>query len=455
MRVDVVMPQLGESVVEGIVVKWLVEVGSVVEKDQPLLEISTDKVDAEIPSPEAGRIVEILAKEGDTIPVEQVICRIETEPGAKAEPPPPEPEKWDEEEEGFPGAMARRSGPPIPPAPRAEPPKAPPPPRPAPKEGGKVRISPVVARMAAEHGLDLAKIPGTGIDGRVTKKDVENYLAGAPSATPPPAPPAAKPAAPAMPPPAPKAAPPPPKAKPAPAAPPPGAQVTPEGDQVIPFSPIRKRIAEHMVMSKRTSPHVHTFAEVDMSRVVAFRAAQKKEGVSLTYLPFVIAAAIQAIREFPAMNSQVVGETHVIKKAIHMGVAVDTERGLMVPVIRNAGEKSLLGLAKAVEDLAARAAAKKILPDELTGGTFSVTNPGRQGNLFGTPILNQPQVGILRMGQIVKRPVVVERDGEDAIVIRPMMYLCLGYDHRVIDGVTGNSFLFRVREILEAGEFTL
>jgi len=447
MRVDVVMPQLGESVVEGVVVKWLVEVGSVVAKDQPLLEISTDKVDAEIPSPEAGRIVEILAKEGETVPIQQVICRIETEAGAKAEPPPPEPEKWDEEDEGFPGAMARRSGPPIPPVPREEPPREAPPSRQPPPEREKVRISPVVARMAAEHGLDISGIPGTGIDGRVTKKDVENYLAGTPSAPPPKAPPTEKPAEAAAPPPA--------KAKPAPMPPPPGATVTPEGDQVIPFTPIRKRIAEHMVTSKRTSPHVHTFAEVDLHRVVALREAQKKEGVSLTYLPFVIAAAVQAIREFPVMNSQVVGETNVVKKAIHMGVAVDTERGLVVPVIRNAEEKSLLGLAKAVEDLAARAAAKKILPDELAGGTFSVTNPGRQGNLFGTPILNQPQVGILRMGQIVKRPVVVERDGEDAIVIRPMMYLCLGYDHRVIDGVTGNGFLFRVREILEAGEFTL
>jgi 2-oxoglutarate dehydrogenase E2 component (dihydrolipoamide succinyltransferase) len=208
-------------------------------------------------------------------------------------------------------------------------------------------------------------------------------------------------------------------------------------------------------MSKRTAPHVHTFAEVDMHKVVAFRAEKKKEGVSLTYLPFVIRAAIEAIREFPVLNAQVVGETTVLKKGIHIGVAVETEKGLIVPVIRNADEKSLLGLSEAVEDFAARAAAKKILPDELAGGTFSVTNPGQKGNLFGTPIINQPQVGILRMGQIVKRPVVVETGGEDAIVIRPMMFLCLGYDHRIVDGVTGNSFLFRVREILEAGEFRL
>ena len=445
MRVDVVMPQLGESVVEGVVVRWLVKIGDTVAKDQPLLEISTDKVDAEIPSPEAGRIVEILAKEGDTVPIEELLCRIDKEEAAAAPPTEQPPEKWDEEEEGFPGAMSRKTGPPIPPAPRVEPAREEPVPAPPPpaKEGGKVRISPVVAKMVTEHALDISRIRGTGIDGRVTKRDVEELLArGEGKAAP--APPAkAKPAT----------APPAPPAKPAPPAP--GAQITPEGDQVIPFTPIRKLIAEHMVMSKRTAPHVHTFAEVDMHKVVAFRAEKKKEGVSLTYLPFVIRAAIEAIREFPVLNAQVVGETTVLKKGIHIGVAVETEKGLIVPVIRNADEKSLLGLSEAVEDFAARAAAKKILPDELAGGTFSVTNPGQKGNLFGTPIINQPQVGILRMGQIVKRPVVVETGGEDAIVIRPMMFLCLGYDHRIVDGVTGNSFLFRVREILEAGEFHL
>jgi 2-oxoglutarate dehydrogenase dihydrolipoamide succinyltransferase (E2 component) len=447
MRVDVVMPQLGESVVEGVVVKWLVKAGDTVAKDQPLLEISTDKVDAEIPSPVGGKVVEILAKEGDTVPIQEILCRIET--GKEGEAPPPEkpPEKWDEEEEGFPGAMSRKTGPPIPAAPRVEPTKEEPGPVPSPpaKEGPKVRVSPVVAKMAAEHKLDISRIRGTGIDGRVTKKDVEEFLARGDKEAAPPPPAEAKPA------PAPPA-----KAKPSPpAAPPPGAMITPEGDQVIPFTPIRKLIAEHMVMSKRTSPHVHTFAEVDMHKVVAFRTEKKKEGISFTYLPFVIWAAIEAIREFPLMNAQVVGETTVLKKGIHIGVAVDTERGLIVPVLRNADEKSLMGLAKAVEDLGARAAAKKIHPDELSGGTFSVTNPGRKGNLFGTPIINQPQVGILRMGQIVKRPVVVEAGGEDAIVIRPMMFLCLGYDHRIVDGVTGNNFLFRVREILEAGGFHL
>lgn len=421
MRIDVVMPQLGESVVEGVVAKWLVKAGDAVAKDQPLVEISTDKVDAEIPSPAAGVVIEILAKEGETVPIQAVIARIETEKEA-AEPAeaPPSKAPWDEETEGFPGAMARRTGPPLPSHPPVEPSKAPP--KPPPAEGPKVRISPVVARMAAEHGLDLSKIPGTGIDGRVTKKDVEDYLAKQGTAAPP-------------------------------APPPPSVPAEPEGDQVIPFTPIRKRIAEHMVMSKHTSAHVHTFAEVDMRKVAAYREAKKKEGVSITYLPFVIWAAVRGLREFPVLNASVSGESTVIRKAIHMGIAVDTDRGLIVPVIRDADKKSLRELSRAVEDFAARAAAHKILPDELAGGTFTITNPGPKGNLFGTPIIHQPQVGILRLGQVVKRPVVVEVDGEEAIVIRPMMYLALAYDHRIIDGVAGNGYLFRVREILEAGEF--
>jgi 2-oxoglutarate dehydrogenase E2 component (dihydrolipoamide succinyltransferase) len=434
MRIDVVMPQLGESVVEGVVAKWLVKVGDSVAKDQSLVEISTDKVDAEIPSPAAGVVAEILAKEGETVPVLAPIARIETKEAAA--PPPEEPQKarWDEETEGFPGAMARRTGPPLPTqpavpegqkAPPAGPPKTPP-------EGPKMRISPVVARMAAEHGLDLSKISGTGIDGRVTKKDVEDFLAGKG---------AAAPQAAGAPPAAPSAA--------APAA----AVPEPAEDRVVPFTPIRKKIAEHMVASKRISAHVHTFAEVDMHKVASLREAMKKQGVQATYLPFVILAAVRALREFPVMNASVVGESTVIKKAIHMGVAVETDRGLIVPVIRDADRKSLLEISRAVEDLGMRGRAHRILPDELSGGTFSITNPGPKGNLFGTPIINQPQVGILRMGQVVKRPIVVETGGEGAIVIRPMMYLALAYDHRIVDGVTGNGFLFRVREILEAGDF--
>ncbi|MDA8121522.1 MAG: dihydrolipoamide acetyltransferase family protein [Deltaproteobacteria bacterium] len=449
MRIDVVMPQLGESVIEGVVAKWLVKAGDAVAKDQPLVEISSDKVDAEIPSPAAGVVVEILAKEGDTVPVLAPIARIETEKTAAAPPPEAAPPKapWDEETEGFPGAMARRTGPPLPAPPRVEPVAPPSPPEPSP-EGPRIRVTPVVARMALEHSLDLSKIPGTGIDGRVSKRDVEDFLARGKTA-------AAAPAAPPRPPPAAAPSPPPPVPPPRPV----GdlsaeAATAAKEDQVIPFTPIRKRIAEHMVMSKRTSPHVHTFAEVDMREVAAYREAKKREGISLTYLPFVLLATVRAIREFPMMNATVVGESTVIKKAINIGVAVDTSRGLIVPVIRDADKMTLREISGAVEDFASRAATHRIMPDELAGGTFTISNPGPKGNLFGTPILNQPQVGILRMGQVVKRPVVAKLDGEDAIVIRPMMYLGLGYDHRVVDGVAGNGFLFRIREILEGWEFS-
>jgi 2-oxoglutarate dehydrogenase E2 component (dihydrolipoamide succinyltransferase) len=450
MLIDVVMPQLGESVVEGVVVKWLVEVGELIAKDQPLLEISTDKVDAEIPSPSAGRVAQILVKPGETVPIQAVLAKIETDTAAS--PPPPEPApKWDEETEGFPGHMARTSEPPIPAPPRVEPSAPAPPPPPA---TGRIRITPVVGRMAAEHGLDLSKIPGTGIDGRVTRKDVEGYLAS--SAKSPEAKavaakaPGGKPVAAKVPEAKPVAAEAP-EAKPV-VAEAPGA--TADGDQVVPWTPIRKRIAGHMVRSKQTSPHVHIFAEVDMHRVAGVRAKAKQEGVSLTYLPFVIHAAAKALRETPIMNATVSGESTVLKKDIHIAVAVDTEKGLLVPVLRHADRMSLKEISAAMDDFGARAKSGKISPDELSGGTFSVTNPGIKGNLFGTPIINQPQVGILRLGQIVKRPVVIDADGEDSIVIRPMMYLCCAYDHRVIDGVAGNGFLYRVRELLEAGDFS-
>ena len=446
MLVDVVMPQLGESVVEGVVVKWLVAVGDLVAKDQPLLEISTDKVDAEIPSPSAGRVAEILVKPGETVPIQAVLAKLETDPAA-SQPAPEAAPKWDEETEGFPGHMARKTEPPIPALPRvapsAPPPPPPPhiepsaPPPPPPPATGRIRITPVVGRMAAEYGLDLSMIPGTGIDGRVTRRDVEGYLASSPPGS---EVPAKKPKAAGA-----KAAP-----SRAPIVPPPPLA---EGDKVVPWTPIRKRIAEHMVRSKLTSPHVHIFAEVDMHRVAAVRAREKKEGVNLTYLPFVIHAAAKALRETPIMNALVSGESLVMKKEIHIAVAVDTEKGLLVPVLRNADRKSLKEISAAMDDFGARAKSGKISPDELSGGTFSITNPGIKGNLFGTPIINQPQVGILRLGQIVKRPVVIDVDGEDSIVIRPMMYLGCAYDHRVIDGVAGNGFLYRVREILEAGDF--
>ena len=465
MLIDVVMPQLGESVVEGVVVKWLVREGELVAKDQPLLGISTDKVDAEIPSPSAGRIAQILVKPGETVPIQAVLAKIETDTAVS--PPAPEAApKWDEETEGFPGHMARTSEPPIPAPPRVEPSAPAPPPPPA---AGRIRITPVVARMAAEQGLDLSKIPGTGIDGRVTRKDLEAYLDSQASS---------KEARPSAPPPssakamegkpiaakvsegkpiaanASEGKPAVTKTPEAKAAPGPKAEAGAGEDQVVPWTPIRKKIAEHMVRSKQTSPHVHIFAEVDMHRVAGIRAKAKQEGVNLTYLPFVIHAAARALRETPIMNATVSGESTVLKKDIHIAVAVDTEKGLLVPVLRNTDRMSLKEISAAMDDFGARAKSGKISPDEMSGGTFSITNPGIRGNLFGTPIINQPQVGILRLGQVVKRPVVIEANGEDSIVIRPMMYLGCAYDHRVIDGVAGNGFLYRVREILEAGDFS-
>ena len=465
MLIDVVMPQLGESVVEGVVVKWLVREGELVAKDQPLLGISTDKVDAEIPSPSAGRIAQILVKPGETVPIQAVLAKIETDTAVS--PPAPEAApKWDEETEGFPGHMARTSEPPIPAPPRVEPSAPAPPPPPA---AGRIRITPVVARMAAEQGLDLSKIPGTGIDGRVTRKDLEAYLdsqASSKEARPSAPPPSSAKATEGKPiaakvsegkPIAANAS----EGKPAvtktpeaKAAPGPKAEAGPGEDQVVPWTPIRKKIAEHMVRSKQTSPHVHIFAEVDMHRVAGIRAKAKQEGVNLTYLPFVIHAAARALRETPIMNATVSGESTVLKKDIHIAVAVDTEKGLLVPVLRNTDRMSLKEISAAMDDFGARAKSGKISPDEMSGGTFSITNPGIRGNLFGTPIINQPQVGILRLGQVVKRPVVIEANGEDSIVIRPMMYLGCAYDHRVIDGVAGNGFLYRVREILEAGDFS-
>jgi len=435
MLIDVVMPQLGESVVEGVVVKWLVAAGDTVAKDQALLSISTDKVDAEIPSPAAGRVAQLLVKEGETVPVHTVIARVETEEAKAAVPPAAPAPPWDEETEGVPGDLARKTGPPLPAPPRAAPePAPPPPPSPfaPPPTSDRVRITPVVGRMAAEHGLDLSKVPGTGTDGRVTRKDVEAYLASG-----------AVPEVPAQAAPRPKAP------VPSPAAAPP----VEEGDQVVPWTPIRKRIAKHMVASKQISPHVHVVAEIDMHKAATHREVLKLQGVSVTYLPFVMFAAARALREFPAMNALVSGESTILKKGIHIAVAVDTSKGLLVPVVRNADRMTVVEIDLAVDELGARAKAGEISPDELSGGTFSVTNPGQKGNLFGTPILNQPQVGILRLGQVVRRPVVVTAAGEDAIVVRPMMHLCLAYDHRVIDGVAGNSFLYRVREILEAGDF--
>ena len=424
MAITVTLPQMGESVVEGTVERWLVREGERVEKDQIVCEVTTDKVDAEIPAPQAGVVTRILVAEGTTIDVGTGLLELDPSghetaaPAAESAAPTPAER----------AASAER-------------------PEPA-YEQQAAAVSPVARRMAEEASVPLAEMRGSGAAGRVLKADVEGYLERRDPPAPAPPPAAEAPAAPLK----------------------PGTlleklagmrvpQYRPrEGDEVIPFTTIRKRIAEHMVVSKVISPHVGTVAEVDLQRVYRAREAAKdafkrERGFSLTYLPFVVQATVRALREFPRMNAAVVDQSIVERRGIHIGVAVETERGLVVPVLRDAHRLSLVGLAEAIEELARKARDRELLADDLSGGTFTVSNPGRRGNLYGFAIINQPQVGILRMGGIVKRPVVIDVDGADTLAIRPMMHLALSYDHRIIDGMTGNGFLYRVGEELESGEF--
>lgn len=366
MGIHVTLPQLGESVVEGTVARWLVHEGDLVARDQAIVEVETDKATVEVPAPEGGRVAKIVAGEGTTVAVGAVLCEI--------------------------GEVAVASTTPS------------------------VVITPVVRRLAEEHGVDLNQVKGTGAGGRVTKDDVlgcvEERRTRTRAGT--------------------------------------GAQ-----EEILPWSRRRKLIAEHMVASKQIAPHVACVAEVDMERVARMRKENPTAKFNYTAAVAVATARTLVEPECRFMNAIVRGETTVVHRSVHLGIAVDAEEGLLVPVIRNADCLGLVAVARVIEDLAERARARKILPDELQGGTFTISNPGPRGNLYGTAILNQPQVGILRMGEIVKRPVVVTENGEDRIAIRPMMYLCLSYDHRVIDGRLGNHFLRRVRERLETSDLPL
>jgi pyruvate/2-oxoglutarate dehydrogenase complex dihydrolipoamide acyltransferase (E2) component len=465
MAVEVVMPQMGESVVEGTIINWLVKEGDQVSEDQPLVAISTDKVDAEIPSPAAGTIGRIVAKEGETLAIGALLAVIETAGRQPAAPSPAasaaamaqpqEAEVLEATPASKPAAAPAPKTVAVPVAPSGDgrgaamlaPAAA------AEQGGGPARYSPLVLKMASEHGIDLSQVRGTGLGGRVTKRDVVNYLES-PKPAAAQAPAAAPPTRPALAPSQPAAE------RVAPGAFRPPVYEPSEGDVVEAFSRRRKIIAEHMVYSKTHAPHVGTVAEVDMTRAARFRETHKdtfrqREGFNLTILPMVVTATARALREFPRMNASVAGDALVVRKEINIGVAVDTEEGLLVPVSRGAEQKSLLGIAREIDTLARKAAARQISADELAGGSFTVSNPGREGNLFGLAIINQPQVGILRMGEIKKTPVVVEVDGSDTIAIRHIMYLALSYDHRVIDGVLGNRFLFRVARLLEEAEFTL
>jgi 2-oxoglutarate dehydrogenase E2 component (dihydrolipoamide succinyltransferase) len=427
-KTDVIMPQMGESIAEGTLVKWLKKVGDVVKRDEPLFEISTDKVDAEIPSPAAGRIVEIKIQEGKTVPIKTVVAVLETDAAAPVEAPKPAPEP-----------------------PKAEPAKAVPQPaehtraipRPAPvaaeapANAERQRTSPLVRKIAREHGIDVAALQGTGISGRVTKQDILQAVEKGPAVAP-----AKKEGAPAS-----AEAP---AGKPVLTAP----KVNFTGPvEVVPMSPMRKKIAEHMVMSRRTSAHVTTVFEIDYSRVAGLRekhkAAYEQQGCKLTYMTFIAKAVVDGLRAWPQVNASVDGENIVYKRDINLGIAVALDWGLIVPVVKRAGEKNLVGLSKAIQDLADRARSKKLSPEDVQEGTFTITNPGVFGSLFGTPIINQPQVAILGVGAIEKRPKVITVDGADAIVPRVMSMLSMTYDHRIVDGADADRFLADVKKTLE------
>jgi pyruvate dehydrogenase E2 component (dihydrolipoamide acetyltransferase) len=440
MPTDVVMPQMGESIAEGTIVRWIKKVGDKVDRDEPLFEISTDKVDAEIPAPAAGVVTEIRHKEGETVPVNTVVAVIAQASEAPAAAPPPAPAlpTSSTEERSIPTSNAIEGRPPSGVTPRQSPVAAGLQARPETSEGAiRQRSSPLVRKIAKEHNVDISQLHGTGISGRVTKDDILGFLGqvgregqvgrggqeGQESKR-------------VIPP------------RPAPTmtAPPfkPGAS-----DHIEKMSVMRKRIAEHMVISRRTSAHVHSVFEVNFSRVAKIREAKKAEyevgGAKLTFLSFILRAVVEALRAVPVVNASVDGDNIVFHKEVNLGVAVALDWGLIVPVIKNADEKNLLGLSRAIADLAARARAKQLKPEEVSGGTFTITNPGVFGALFGMPIINQPQVAILGIGNIEKRPVVID----DAIAIRPMGYLTLGYDHRLIDGAVADEFMSHLKHTLE------
>ena len=438
MSTEVVMPQMGESIAEGTITKWLKKVGDHVERDEPLFEISTDKVDAEIPSPAAGTLTEVRFKEGDTVEVNTIVAvldgnqsssvssAVQTTPAPA--PAPPEP-------------------PPPPPTPVETKPE--PKPEPTAADLRKTKSSPLVRKIAQEHGVDISRLEGTGMSGRVTKNDILSFIESGSSATP-----ATLRAA-----------------EPAQRAQQPEPRLTPEqaklalapavGDRVEPMSVMRKKIADHMVLSRRTSAHVTTVYEIDMTRIAKLREQHRDEfyqrtGTKLTFMPFIFEVVNKALRKFPIFNAQVSGDQIIYKQDINLGMAVALDWGLIVPVIKRADDLSISGLARMANDLADRARTKQLKPDEVTGGTFTITNPGVFGGLFGTPIINQPQLAIMGVGKIEKRPkVITSDDGDDFIAIRWMAYFALSFDHRVIDGADAERFLAYVKEQLEEGDFSL
>lgn len=446
MPTNVIMPQMGESIAEGTVTKWLKKVGDKIERDEPLFEISTDKVDAEIPSPAAGILTRILVNESQTVEVNAIVAEIDGgssggatggQPPAQA-PPPPAPVSAADGSAAGPAPSASKTVSETPVRAPEEPRAAIPEPA-LQADGHKIRSSPLVRRIAKEKQVNLAQVKGTGLGGRISKKDILAHIAVAPAA-------------------APQSMAPIPITAPAPARP--SAPQSATGAQApsafagptraVPMTPMRKQIAEHMILSRRTSAHVTTVFEVEMTRVYDIRTRQAAEfdernGLKLTFTPFFLRAAVEAIKQYPIFNASIDGDNVVYKRDVNIGIAVALETGLIVPVVKQADEKNFLGVARAVADLAERARSKRLNLDEVQGGTFTITNPGIFGSLFGTPIINQPQVAILGIGVIEKRAVV----RADAIAIRPMAYLALSFDHRVIDGAMADQFMVKVKTVLE------
>lgn len=451
MPQEVLMPQMGESITEGTLVRWLKKPGDRVRRDEPLFEISTDKVDTEVPAPADGVLSEIRVKEGQTVPVNTVVCTMTGAGEAAAVRPAAAP---------APAAAAPKSAPV--PGPSTAPAQAP---QPMAAKAGPAasgtdeeatvqRSSPLVRKIAQEQGVAITQIPGTGAGGRVTKKDILDFIAqreAAPQAAL--SAPAAGIAIPAAAGPFPSTAG---HAAKGPASEDGGWDAA--GLRTEPMSIMRAKIAEHMINSRRTSAHVTTVHEVDITEVGRAREARKESflqetGVKLTFLPFILKATVDALKEFPILNASISGKDILYHRNIHLGIAVALDDGLIVPIIRSAEDRSILGLAKAVQDLADRARTKRLSPEEVQGGTFTVTNFGSNGTLFATPIINQPQVAILGIGAAAKRPVVLPKT--DAIAVRTMIHLCLTYDHRLIDGAVADRYLLRVREMLEGGPFPL
>jgi pyruvate dehydrogenase E2 component (dihydrolipoamide acetyltransferase) len=418
---NVVMPQMGESIAEGTIVRWIKKVGDSIDRDEPLFEISTDKVDAEIPSPAAGVLTEIKVKEGETVAVNSVVATIGAEGEvASATPGGALPEAA----VGQPESAAAPTAETLPAAGADEDHDES---AAAGEDSRRQKSSPLVRKIAQEHKVDITQIQGTGLSGRVTKQDILDYIASAKTA--PPATTATRVPA---------------------SAPAPGPSYNPgENVHIVPMSVMRKKIAEHMVLSAHTSPHVYSVYEVNFARVTALRdkkkAAYEAAGAKLTFTAFIAKVAIDALRQFPIVNASIDGDNIVYKKDINLGIAVALDNGLIVPVIRNADEKNLLGLSRAIDDVASRARTKRLNPDEVQAGTFTITNPGIFGALYGLPLINQPQVAILAVGGIEKRAVVVD----DAIAIRPVCHITLGYDHRLVDGADAGRFLAFVKERLE------